>query len=137
MAVAGRGLVDPHEPSHQHAPYLVRAGERIAIPEGSPLRAELREVARSHHWDLAAADLSPFNAIVTGTRAYGVRDDLRTYNQRLLDYVKTGGNLIVLYNTPGEFDPVTLADRVVADLAACGSVFVGRSEIGAWSTKPT
>ena len=55
--------------------------------------------------DLAAADLSQFDAIMTGTRAYAVRDDLRTYNQRLLDYVKNGGNLIVLYNTPGEFDP--------------------------------
>jgi hypothetical protein len=55
--------------------------------------------------DLAAADLKPFDAIVTGTRAYAVRDDLRTYNQRLLDYVKHGGNLVVLYNTPGEFDP--------------------------------
>jgi hypothetical protein len=55
--------------------------------------------------DLAAADLRQFDAIMTGTRAYAVRDDLRTYNQRLLDYAKNGGNLIVLYNTPGEFDP--------------------------------
>jgi SAM-dependent methyltransferase len=38
---------------------------------------------------------------------------------------------------PGEIDPATLADRVLADIAACGSVFVGRSEIGAWSTNPT
>ncbi len=38
---------------------------------------------------------------------------------------------------PGEIDPATLADRVLADIAACRSVFVGRSEIGAWSTKPT
>jgi SAM-dependent methyltransferase len=37
---------------------------------------------------------------------------------------------------PGEIDPATLADRVLADIAACGSVFVGRSEIGAWSTNP-
>lgn len=55
--------------------------------------------------DLAAADLGTFNAIVTGTRAYAVREDLRTYNSRLLDYVKAGGNLIVLYNTPPEFAP--------------------------------
>jgi hypothetical protein len=55
--------------------------------------------------DLAAADLSRFSAIMIGTRAYAVRDDLRTYNRRLLDYVKDGGNLIVLYNTPGEFSP--------------------------------
>ena len=55
--------------------------------------------------DLASADLGQFNAIMTGTRAYAVRDDLKTYNQRLLEYVKNGGNLIVLYNTPAEFDP--------------------------------
>ena len=55
--------------------------------------------------DLAAAQLGEFDAIVTGTRAYAVRDDLRTYNQRVLEYVKNGGNLIVLYNTPAEFDP--------------------------------
>jgi len=46
---------------------------------------------------------------MTGTRAYAVRDDLRTYNQRLLDYAKNGGNLIVLYNTPAEFDPKAFA----------------------------
>ena len=59
--------------------------------------------------DLASADLSRFDAIMTGTRAYAVRDDLRTYNQRLLDYAKNGGNLIVLYNTPAEFDPKAFA----------------------------
>ncbi len=59
--------------------------------------------------DLATADLSRFDAIMTGTRAYAVRDDLKTYNRRLLDYVKGGGNLIVLYNTqelvPNQFAP--------------------------------
>jgi LmbE family N-acetylglucosaminyl deacetylase len=54
---------------------------------------------------LAAGDLRQFDAIMTGTRAYAVRDDLRTYNRRLLDYVQSGGHLIVLYNTPPEFDP--------------------------------
>jgi hypothetical protein len=54
--------------------------------------------------ELASADLKAFDAIVTGTRAYAVREDLKTYNQRLLDYVKEGGNLVVLYNTQ-EFVP--------------------------------
>jgi LmbE family N-acetylglucosaminyl deacetylase len=54
--------------------------------------------------DLATGDLSRFDTIVTGTRAYAVREDLKTYNRRLLDYAKGGGNLIVLYNTQ-EFDP--------------------------------
>ncbi len=45
---------------------------------------------------------------MTGTRAYAVREDLKTYNQRLLDYVKDGGNMIVLYNTQ-ELVPNTFA----------------------------
>jgi LmbE family N-acetylglucosaminyl deacetylase len=49
--------------------------------------------------DLATGDLTRFHAIMTGTRAYAVREDLKTYNRRLLDYVKGGGNLIVLYST--------------------------------------
>jgi LmbE family N-acetylglucosaminyl deacetylase len=58
--------------------------------------------------ELGAGDLRQYDAIMTGTRAYAVRDDLKTYNRRLLDYVKEGGNLIVLYNTQ-EFVPSTYA----------------------------
>jgi hypothetical protein len=58
--------------------------------------------------DLSTGDLSRFDAIMTGTRAYAVREDLRTYNRRLLDYVNGGGNLIVLYNTQ-EFVPAQYA----------------------------
>jgi len=53
--------------------------------------------------DLASGDLSRFDAIVTGVRAYAVREDLKTFNGRILDYVKNGGVLIVQYNTP-EYD---------------------------------
>lgn len=49
--------------------------------------------------DLASGNLAQYDAILTGTRAYAVRDDLKTYNRRLLDYAQAGGNLIVLYNT--------------------------------------
>src|SRR5207248_4433054 len=59
--------------------------------------------------DLARGDFHQYDAIVTGTRAYAVRDDLKTYNRRLLDYVKDGGNLVVLYNTqeliPNQYAP--------------------------------
>src|SRR4029077_3703725 len=48
--------------------------------------------------DLAWGDLSRFNAIVTGVRAYERRDDLRANNSRLLEYVQGGGALIVQYN---------------------------------------
>jgi hypothetical protein len=48
--------------------------------------------------DLATADLSKYPTIVLGVRAYSARDDVRTYNKRLLDYVAGGGNLVVQYN---------------------------------------
>ena len=52
--------------------------------------------------DVATADLSKFPAIVLGVRAYAVRDDLRAYNKRLLDYVAGGGTLVVQYNRANE-----------------------------------
>ena len=48
--------------------------------------------------DLATGDLSRFDAIVTGVRAFNVRADLRANVQRLFDYVQNGGDLIVQYN---------------------------------------
>jgi LmbE family N-acetylglucosaminyl deacetylase len=48
--------------------------------------------------DLATGDLNRFRAIVLGVRAYAVRPELKTFNARLLDYVKNGGTLIVQYN---------------------------------------
>src|SRR5262249_42205173 len=53
--------------------------------------------------DLAGADLSSYDAILLGVRAYAVREDLKANNARLLEYVKNGGVAIVQYNTP-EFD---------------------------------
>ena len=48
---------------------------------------------------LAQSDLSRFGTIVLGVRAYLAREDLRAYNWRLLEYVKSGGVLIAQYNT--------------------------------------
>lgn len=48
--------------------------------------------------DLAEGDLSRYDVIVTGVRAYLNRQDLRSYNQRLLDYVDSGGTVLVQYN---------------------------------------
>jgi LmbE family N-acetylglucosaminyl deacetylase len=66
--------------------------------------------------DVASANLDKFNAIVLGERAYSVRPELATYNQRLLDYVHQGGVLIVQYQA-GDYDhnygpyPLTLGGR--------------------------
>ena len=48
--------------------------------------------------ELTTADLSKYDAIVTGVRAPAVRPDLRASQQRLLDYVSQGGTLVVQYN---------------------------------------
>jgi len=48
--------------------------------------------------DLAWGDLSRFDVIVTGVRAYERRADLRAHNHRLLDYAAKGGVVIVQYN---------------------------------------
>jgi LmbE family N-acetylglucosaminyl deacetylase len=53
--------------------------------------------------DLAGGDLSKYDVVILGVRTYAVRDDLRTYNNRLLDYARSGGVVIVEYNTP-EYD---------------------------------
>ncbi|MBY0492953.1 MAG: PIG-L family deacetylase [Cyanobacteria bacterium] len=48
--------------------------------------------------ELAWGDLSKYRVIMTGVRAYERRNDLRAYNQRLIDYAKAGGTVIVQYN---------------------------------------
>jgi hypothetical protein len=64
--------------------------------------------------DITSADLSSYDAIVLGIRAYAERPELRTSSSRLLDYVRNGGIVVVQYQTP-EYDhnygpyPLTLS----------------------------
>jgi hypothetical protein len=48
--------------------------------------------------DLAWGRLDTFDVIMTGVRAYERRADLRANNQRLIDYARAGGTVIVNYN---------------------------------------
>ncbi|HPT25924.1 MAG TPA: PIG-L family deacetylase, partial [Bryobacteraceae bacterium] len=43
-------------------------------------------------------DLSRFDAIVTGVRAFNVREDLRRASGRLWEYARQGGTVVVQYN---------------------------------------
>lgn len=56
---------------------------------------------------LTGTDLSKFNAIITGVRAYNVNEHLQAHYNRLMDYVKNGGNLVVQYNTNSRVGPIT------------------------------
>ncbi len=74
------------------------------------LNQNVRVLAES---DLTHGDLTGYDAIVLGVRAYAVRADLKAANGRLLEYVKNGGVLIVQYNLQGFEDsyapyPLTL-----------------------------
>jgi hypothetical protein len=71
--------------------------------------------------DIPKTELSRYNAIVVGTRAYESNDALVANNAALLDYVKRGGTMVVQYGQyemqdPGIMPfPITLsrpADRV-------------------------
>ncbi len=56
--------------------------------------------------DLEHGNLQRFGTIVLGIRAYDTRDDVKKYNQHLLEYVRDGGTLMVQYNTePANFNP--------------------------------
>ncbi len=48
--------------------------------------------------DLAYGDLSKYTTIVTGTRAFQSRNDLKANYARIMKYVEEGGNLVVQYN---------------------------------------
>lgn len=76
--------------------YVMGAGDEV--PE--VLRQLGCEVRLLEADELARGDLSRFDAIVTGVRAYNVRADLRANQARLLDWVERGGTLLVQYNVP-------------------------------------
>jgi LmbE family N-acetylglucosaminyl deacetylase len=74
---------------------------------------------------LAWGDLSRYDAIVTGVRAYERRNDLKANNRRLIDYVERGGTVIVQYNKPTDFNdaqygpyPATISSARVTDESA-------------------
>jgi LmbE family N-acetylglucosaminyl deacetylase len=55
---------------------------------------------------LQNGNLNEFPAIVLGVRAFNTNEKLQQYKQRVFDYVKDGGNLIVQYNTNSFFGPL-------------------------------
>ncbi len=74
---------------------------------------------------LENADLSGFDVIVTGVRAYNTRERLKASQDRLLQYVERGGTLVVQYNVasgqlPARIGPYPLTvgrDRVCVETA--------------------
>jgi len=81
--------------------------------EGEPVPEALRmlgvQVETLDAQALAFGDLSKFDAIVVGVRAYELRPELPGANQRLLDYGSNGGTLVVQYNRDFAWDKALYA----------------------------
>jgi hypothetical protein len=76
--------------------YIAGSGERVAEAIGQ-MGFDVEMLAEN---DLTSGDLSRFDAIVVGIKASQVRPDFVANHQRLLDYVRAGGTLIVQYQLP-------------------------------------
>lgn len=110
-----QGIEYPHIPEQALFPAaraaLVRADVRnlarrvgYVMGPGDEMPEALRElgceVTLLDSAALAAGDLSQYDAIVTGVRSHSSRPDLPANRNRLLEYVKQGGTLVVQYNRP-------------------------------------
>ena len=73
--------------------YIMGSGDEV--PEA--IRQMGLNVTMLEEKDLASDDLTKYDSIVVGIRASETRPDFVANNQRLMDYVRNGGNLIVQY----------------------------------------
>jgi LmbE family N-acetylglucosaminyl deacetylase len=136
-------VIDVRTPPNLTIGYVMGTGDQVP-PAIEQLGAPVTMLAAD---DLAWGNLSRFDAIVLGIRAYERRDDLRANNSRLLEYVFDGGTLIVQYNkfefneAPyGPYAAKVSADRVTDEhapvqiLDAHNPIFTTPNEIGerAW-----
>lgn len=132
-------------------PVAVAGGLRVGYIEGAgddgvlALRQLGAEVTPLDTESLARGALSRFHAIVLGVRAYEVRPDLITHNDRLLEYARGGGTVIVQYNKYEYVDggfapfPLTMArphGRVTDENAPVGLLDPGHAVLS-WPNRIT
>jgi LmbE family N-acetylglucosaminyl deacetylase len=86
--------VDVKLPPKLKVGYIMGTGDEIP----GVLRGLGMDISLISPQELAIGDLTHYDTIVVGIRAYDVRTDIREENRRLLDYVNRGGTLIVQYN---------------------------------------
>ena len=104
---------DVNVPEKLRVGYITAENEPIPQAlERLGIRVEMLDAAA-----LAFGDLSKYDAIVVGVRAYELRSDLAPANQRLLRYVEEGGTLVVQYERNFVWDrlkpapyPATIGD---------------------------
>jgi len=132
--------VDVKLPPHLNIGFLPGTGDDV--PQAlENLGATVRILAAS---DITHSNLSEFDTIVLGTRAYAVRNELKAANSRLMDYVRDGGVLVVQYQLQ-DFDhdygpyPFTLGSnpQKVVDEKSPVTILDPASAAFAWPNKIT
>ena len=79
--------------------YIMGAGDEI--PTG--LKQIGYDVDLITPEQISATELAQYDAVLTGIRAYNTLETIKFKQDILLDYVKSGGNLIIQYNTSRRF----------------------------------
>jgi LmbE family N-acetylglucosaminyl deacetylase len=98
-AVQRVSIVDVKIPKDLTVGYIMGAGDDIpTVLEQIGMKVTMIPADK-----LASEDLSRYQTIVLGIRAYDTQKGVIDNNQRLLDFVKNGGRLVVQYNTLGSF----------------------------------
>ena len=72
--------------------------------------------------ELVRGDLDRYSAVILDLRAYACRPDLAAHNDRLLEYMRRGGNVICFYHKTGDWNgkhfspfPITLTGERVTE----------------------
>ncbi|HSY64670.1 MAG TPA: PIG-L family deacetylase [Terriglobales bacterium] len=127
-------IVDVKVPEDLNVGYVMGAGDDIP----TVLRQIGMKVTLIPADKIASEDLSQYQTIVLGIRAYDTQKDLAANNKKLLDFVYNGGTLVVQYETgvadfnKGKFTPypaalsrvrVSVEEAPVTILAPDDSVF--------------
>ena len=98
-AIQRVSIVDVKVPKDLKVGYIMGAGDNIpAVLEQIDMNVAMIPADK-----LATEDLSKYQTIILGIRAYDTQKDVIANNKRLLDYVQNGGRLVVQYNTMGSF----------------------------------
>jgi LmbE family N-acetylglucosaminyl deacetylase len=139
-AVQRLSIVDVKVPKYLKVGYIMGAGDEIP----TVLKNIGIDVTLIPAEKLNSEDLSRYQTIVLGIRAYDTQKDMIANNKRLLDFVQAGGRLVVQYNAStgdfntGKFTPypatlsrarVSVEEAPVAILDQANPIFHSPNEI--------
>jgi LmbE family N-acetylglucosaminyl deacetylase len=133
-------IVDVKVPKDLKVGYIMGAGDEIpAVLQQIGMDVTLIPAEK-----LSSEELSRYQTIVLGIRAYDTQKDVIANNKRLLDFVQAGGRLVVQYNAAagdfntGKFTPypatlsrarVSVEEAPVAILDPANPIFHSPNEI--------